>query len=58
MASPLVTAVDWGDVVSTTLENRSKTLADNITNNNALLANLRKKGKEKTADGGPSGPNR
>lgn len=47
MASPLVTSVDWGDVVTTTLENRSKTLADNISNNNALLDRLRKKGKSK-----------
>jgi hypothetical protein len=30
MASPLVTSVDWGDVVTTTLENRSRKLADNI----------------------------
>ncbi len=30
MASPLVVSVDWGDVVTTTLENRSRTLADNI----------------------------
>jgi len=52
MASPLVTAVDWGDVVTTSLEFRSKSLADNISNNNALLSILRKKGKEKTADGG------
>jgi hypothetical protein len=52
MASPLVVSVDWGDVVTTTLENRSKTIADNITNNNALLSRLRKKGKEKTFSGG------
>jgi hypothetical protein len=30
MASPLVTSIDWGDVTTTTLENRSRTLADNI----------------------------
>ena len=52
MASPLVTSVDWGDVVTTTLEFRSKPLADNISNNNALLFMLRKKGKEKTFSGG------
>jgi hypothetical protein len=42
MASPQVQSLDWGDVVTTTLENRSKSLADNITNNNALLARLKK----------------
>lgn len=52
MASPQVISVDWGDIVTTTLEYRSKTLGDNITNNNALLYRLRKKGKEKTFDGG------
>jgi hypothetical protein len=52
MASPLVTTVDWGDVVTTSLENRSRKLADNISNNNALLKKLRAKGNEKTFDGG------
>ena len=52
MASPLVVSVDWGDVVTTSLENRSKKLADNITNNNALLDRLRKKGKAKPFSGG------
>jgi hypothetical protein len=52
MASPLVVSVDWGDVVTTTLESRSKTLADNITNNNALLAYLKSKGRVKTFNGG------
>jgi hypothetical protein len=52
MASPLVVSVDWGDVVTTTLENRSKKLADNISNNNALLYRLRMKGKQKFFDGG------
>jgi hypothetical protein len=52
MASPLVTTVDWGDVVTTTLENRSRTLADNITNNNALLMRVKGKGKERSASGG------
>lgn len=52
MASPLVTSVDWGDVTTTTLENRSRTLADNITNNNALLARLKEKGKQKPFSGG------
>lgn len=52
MASPLVTSVDWGDVVTSTLENRSKKLADNISNNNALLMRLKEKGKEKPWTGG------
>jgi hypothetical protein len=52
MASPLVTSVDWGDVVTTTLENRSKKLADNITNNNALLEFLRKRGRQNKFTGG------
>src|SRR4051812_7989572 len=52
MASPLVTSVDWGDVVTTTLENRSKKLGDNITNNNALLMYLKEKGKAKPWSGG------
>ena len=52
MASPLVTSVDWDDIVITTLENRSKKLGDNIANNNALLAYLRKKGREKPFSGG------
>lgn len=52
MASPLVTSIDWGDVTTTTLENRSRTLADNITNNNALLAHLKAKGRSKPFSGG------
>ena len=52
MPSPLVTSIDWGDVVTTSLEYRAKKLADNITNNNALLAYLRKNGREKTISGG------
>jgi len=48
MASPQVQSIDWGDVVTTTLENRSKTLADNITNNNALLEYI----STETFDGG------
>ncbi len=52
MASPQVTTVDWGDVVTTTLESRSRKLADNITNNSALLSILKKKDKQKTFSGG------
>ncbi len=52
MPSPQVTSVDWGDVVTTTLESRSRKLADNITNNSALLSILKKKDKQKTFSGG------
>lgn len=52
MASPLTVSVDWGDVVTTTLENRSKKLADNITNNNALLYFLKKRGNMEMFSGG------
>lgn len=52
MASPQVVSVDWGDVVTTTLESRSKTLADNVTNNNALLSYMTKRGRSKPVDGG------
>jgi len=52
MASPLSTTIDWGDVVTTTLENRSKVLADNITNNNALLMMLKDRGRSKSFGGG------
>lgn len=47
MASPNVS-----ELVTTTLENRQKKTADNVTNNNALLKRLEGKGKIKTADGG------
>lgn len=47
MASPNVS-----EIVTTTLNSRSKKLADNVSNNNALLQRLESKGKRKTADGG------
>lgn len=40
------------DILATTIENRSKTVADNVTNNNALLDRLNKKGNIKTFSGG------
>jgi hypothetical protein len=52
MASPLSQTTDWGDVVTTTLENRRRKLADNISNNNALLSFLRKRGRESPLSGG------
>lgn len=42
----------WSDIASTTLESRSKTVADNITGNNALLAKLNMSGNIKTVSGG------
>jgi hypothetical protein len=47
MAFPNVT-----DIVTTTLESRSKVIADNVTKNNALLAYLKKAGNVKTVSGG------
>jgi len=46
---------DIGDVVATTIENRTGEAADNVTRNNALLMRLRKRGNNKallTLDGG------
>jgi hypothetical protein len=47
MAFPNVT-----DIVATTLESRSGKIADNVSKNNALLAQLKKKGKIRTFSGG------
>jgi hypothetical protein len=47
MASP-----NLSEIVTTTLEKRSKKLADNVTKNNALLSRLESKGNVKPADGG------
>ena len=40
------------DILATTIENRSRKVADNVTSNNALLARLRARGKVKTFSGG------
>lgn len=40
------------EIVTTTMYNRSKKLADNVSNNNALLARLERKGKRKPFTGG------
>lgn len=45
-------ALNYNDLLTTTLENRSGKLADNVTNNNALLKRLKEKGKIRTIDGG------
>lgn len=40
------------DIITTTIQNRSGVLADNLTNNNALLMELQKGGNVKTFGGG------
>ncbi len=47
MAFPNVT-----DIVATTIESRSKKLADNVTKNNALLSRLNQRGNIRTVSGG------
>jgi hypothetical protein len=47
MAFPNVT-----DIVTTTIESRSKRLADNVTKNNGLLARLSQRGNVRTVSGG------
>lgn len=43
---------NYNEIFTTTIENRSRKLADNVTKNNALLDRLSKKGKIRTVDGG------
>ncbi len=43
---------NYSDVLATTIESRSKVLADNITNNNAGLRRMRDKGNVRTVSGG------
>jgi len=40
------------DIMATTIESRTRKIADNVTNNNALLAKLKKNGRIKTFSGG------
>ena len=40
------------DILATTIENRSRKIADNVTNNNAVLKRMSSKGKIKTFSGG------
>src|SRR5512147_1640461 len=40
------------DIVATTIEKRSKKIADNVTKNNALLTRLSQKGNVRTISGG------
>lgn len=43
---------NYSDIMATTIENRSRKIADNVTNNNAILARLSAKGKVKSFGGG------
>ena len=43
---------DISDIIATTIENRSGDLADNVTNNNALLRKLKAKGNVRPFGGG------
>lgn len=43
---------NYDDIFTSTLENRTKKLADNVSKNNALLSRLSSKGKIRTIDGG------
>src|SRR5687767_6896995 len=49
MADPNST---WTEMVTFTLENRRKALADNVTENNALLKRLKQRGKVRPLSGG------
>lgn len=51
MASPNAT---FTELVTTTFRKHRKSIADNITHNNALLMRLNKKGRKETVDGGLS----
>jgi hypothetical protein len=42
------------DIVATTIESRTKKIADNVTKNNALLARLNQRGNIRTVSGGSS----
>ena len=40
------------DIIATTIQNRSGTLADNLSNNNALLRRIKSRGNAKSFSGG------
>jgi hypothetical protein len=42
----------YTDILATTIESRSKDIADNVTKNNAVLAQLKMKGRQRTFSGG------
>ena len=43
---------NYSDILATTIESRSRKVADNVTNNNAFLKKMEMKGKVKTFSGG------
>jgi hypothetical protein len=43
---------NYSDILATTIESRSKKVADNVTSNNALLSKLKMGGRTKTFSGG------
>lgn len=43
---------NYSDIMATTIESRTRKIADNVTNNNALLSKMSKKGNIKTFSGG------
>lgn len=47
-----IPSTNWPEITTTTLYNRSRKLADNVTKQNALLRRLSAKGKVKEFDGG------
>jgi len=48
----MATFANLSDIVATTIQSRSAALADNVTNNNALLSKLRERGNVKPFSGG------
>lgn len=44
--------VNVGEIITTTLVNQTGELANNVENNNAILSQMKRQGKIKTADGG------
>ena len=42
----------YTEIITTTIDNYSDTIADNVETNNSLLARLRRKGNTKPAAGG------
>jgi hypothetical protein len=43
---------NYSDIMATTIESRTRKIADNVTNNNAILSRMSTKGKIKTFSGG------
>jgi hypothetical protein len=51
LGNPLFTTQSFTDIVTTTLQGYSGEIADNVTNHNALLRQIDRKGNKKTATG-------